>query len=91
MSDAHPAYLALDLWMAIGLDSREFDGFYERNGWADTWSILLDAVRRTYGRQECGEEQDGEVCVLLAPHIGPHWSASDVGSTEPLPQTGDPS
>lgn len=85
MPDTPPIYLALDLWQAMGMDSREFDAYYERNGWADTWANLLGDVREKYGRQVCGAENDGEVCVMLAPHIGPHMSAEDVGSFEPLP------
>ena len=85
MDSTPPVYLAVDLWMAMGLEVGEFDAYYGRNGWADTWSNLLGAVREKYGRQVCGAENDGEVCVMLAPHIGPHMSAEDVGSFEPLP------
>ena len=87
-ADSHPAYLALDLWMALGIPSNGFDGYYERNGWADTWANLLDAVRRQSGRKECPIVADGEGCVLINGHIGPHMGASDVGSSEPLPLVG---
>ena len=83
--EAPPAYLALDLWMALGMGSRGFDGYYDRNGWADTWANLLDAVRRQSGRKECPLVVDGEGCVLANGHVGPHMGASDVGSAEPLP------
>lgn len=87
-ADSHPVYLALDLWMALGMPSNGFDGYYERNGWADTWANLLDAVRRQSGRKECPIIADGEGCVLINGHIGPHMGASDVGSSEPLPLVG---
>lgn len=83
-----PVYLALDLWMALGMHSSAFDGYYDRNGWADTWANLLDAVRSQSGRKECPIIADGEGCVLLNGHIGPHTGASDVGSSEPLPTEG---
>ena len=87
-ADSPPAYLALDLWMALGMPSNGFDGYYERNGWADTWANLLDAIRRQSGRKECPIIADGEGCVLINGHIGPHMGASDVGSSEPLPLVG---
>jgi hypothetical protein len=84
-----PIYLALDLWMALGMDSRGFDGYYERNGWATTWSVLLDAVR-TADHCEMPITMD-EDCVLRTGHIGPHMGPSDVGSSEPLPRVPEPS
>ena len=87
LPDAPPAYLALDLWMALGLDSRGFDGYYERNGWATTWSVLLDAVRTS---PYCDAAVDSdEDCVLRSGHVGPHMGPSDVGSSEPLPESGE--
>jgi hypothetical protein len=87
-----PVYLAVDLWMAMGMDSREFDAYYDRNGWADTWANLLAHVRRTYGRLPCRYAvEDGEDCVLMNGHTGPHMGASDVGSSEPLPLSTHPS
>jgi len=82
-----PAYLALDLWMALGLSSRDFDAYLERNGWADTWANLLDGVRRKSGRRGCSKhtETPRERCVLIAGHVGPCMGASDVGSSERLP------
>lgn len=42
-----PLYGMLDLWMALGVTSRpEFDEFYDEHGYAETWSRLLDGVRR---------------------------------------------
>ena len=83
-----PAYLALDLWMALGLDDREFDAYYERNGWADTWSNLLAEVRRSVRMETCSAvTPEGEPCVMqMLGHVGPHMGASDVGTAEPLPQ-----
>ncbi len=82
-----PAYLALDLWMALGLSPRDFDAYLERNGWADTWANLLDGVRRKSGRRGCSKhtETPRERCVLIAGHVGPCMGASDVGSSERLP------
>jgi len=82
-----PAYLALDLWMALGLSSRDFDAYLERNGWADTWANLLDGVRRNSGRRGCSKDTETprEQCVLIAGHVGPCMGASDVGSSERLP------
>jgi hypothetical protein len=82
-----PVYLALDVWMALGLDSRAFDAFYERNGWADTWSILLDAVRED-NVPKCGAMTDEGPCVLYRHNIGPHMVGDDVGRSEPLPERG---
>lgn len=88
MPESPPIYLALDLWLAMGLEGQDFDAYYERYGWADTWATLLNAVRTKYGRETCGEGQDGDVCVLRGPHIGPHMTVDDVGTSEPLPGHG---
>lgn len=85
MADAPPAYLALDLWMALGFDSRDFDTYYERNGWANTWSNLLAGVRDIVGREFCLQVVDNEYCQLEAGHMGPHMGESDLGYGEPLP------
>lgn len=82
---APPAYLALDLWQALNLPVSEFDAYFERNRWADTWANLLDRVRRLAGRKECPVMVDGEGCELMNGHSGPHMGASDVGTSEPLP------
>lgn len=85
-----PTYLALDLWMAMGMGAREFDAYYERNGWADTWANLLGEVRKTFRGETCGWVENGEPCVIsIVGHIGRHMGASDVGSSEPLPLTPD--
>ena len=78
------AYLALDLWIALGLDSRDFDAYYERNGWANTWANLLGEIR-SRSLPACAVIEYGEQCELIGGHIGPHMGASDVGSSEPLP------
>jgi hypothetical protein len=80
---APPVYLALDVWQALHLPVGEFDGYYQRNGWAETWAALMAGVR---GPAQCGRPVDGEVCVL-APHSesAPCYGARDVGSSEPLP------
>lgn len=82
-----PVYLASDLWYALRLpdEDAEFDGYYERNGWADTWSNLLAEVRLRSGARPCGQDTDGEPCVLMTKSHLVHYGASDVGSSEPLP------
>jgi len=35
-ADAEPAYLALDLWMSLGLPVREFDETRWPTGWRDS-------------------------------------------------------
>lgn len=89
MTEAPPIYLALDLWQALDLPVRQFDAYYERNGWAETWSSLLAEVRWRSGRKTCPIIVDGQPCVLVDKHIGPHMDASDVGSSEPLPIHGN--
>lgn len=83
-NESPPVYLACDLWMALGLPVGEFDRYYSRNGWADTWSNLLHEVRKHF-RSSCGIDVAGEPCVLMANHLAPHYGASDVGSSDPLP------
>lgn len=82
-----PVYLAFDLWSALRLSDAdaEFDGYYERNGWADTWSNLLAEVRLRSGARPCGQDADGEPCVLMTESHLVHYGESDVGSSEPLP------
>jgi len=79
-----PIYLALDLWMALGMESNDFDAYYERNGWANTWSALLNEVRKDH-RQKCGVVTEEGPCVLYQHTIGPHMMADDVGYGESLP------
>lgn len=72
----------LDLWVALGLPDAEFEGYYERNGYAETWAALLDAARVT---PLCGAPTDSGPCVLRQ-HAGPvHYAADDVGRGEALP------
>ncbi|MFK4760319.1 hypothetical protein ACI3KS_05225 [Microbacterium sp. ZW T5_45] len=88
-----PVYLAADLWQALGAPTSDFDAYYERNGWADTWSNVLGVVRDRF-RPKCGQATDGEACVLTAGHLPPHYGSSDVGSSErvPIPEPlGEPS
>lgn len=83
-----PVYLALDIWQALNLPVREFDSYYKRNGWADTWSNLTAEVRRSARFEVCTALTDeGEPCVMqILGHIGPHMGAGDVGAYEPLPE-----
>lgn len=83
-STAPPVYLAADLWDALGAPTQDFDAYYERNRWADTWSNLLGIVRDRF-RPKCGADTEGEPCVLTAGHLPPHYGSSDVGSHEPVP------
>lgn len=81
-----PLYLALDLWQAMGLPLSEFDGYIERNGFGETWAVLLGHIRNPL---PCGRiTYDGTPCVLT-PHsdMTPCYSADDVGTSEPLPRT----
>lgn len=82
--DRPPVYLAADLWDALGAPTSDFDAYLERNGWANTWSNLLVAVRDRL-RPKCGHDVEGESCVLSAGHLLPHYGPSDVGSHEPVP------
>ena len=78
-------YLALDLWMALGLDDNLFDDYYSRNDWANTWSALLNAVREQH-LERCDFVTEEGRCVLFKHaenHV--HYTAEDVGSSEPLP------
>jgi hypothetical protein len=79
-----PVYLAADLWQALGAPISDFDAYYERNGWADTWANVLGTVRDHF-RPKCGQDTEGEACVLTAGHLTPHYGPSDVGSSEPVP------
>jgi hypothetical protein len=45
-TDDPPAYLALDLWTAIGLDSLDFHPYYKEHGFANTWAALLYVIKR---------------------------------------------
>lgn len=86
--DGPPKYLALDLWMALTRSLEGFSAYYDRNGWGGTWAALIWAVREVQGEQPCGEMTDGEPCVLLPhPKSTPHYGASDVGTSEPVPWT----
>ena len=83
--ETSPVYLALDLWMALGLPASMFDDYYERNGWANTWSNLLGVARNFSGREDCLDIVDAERCQMSSGHIGPHMGQSDLGYSEPLP------
>ena len=87
--DEPPAYLALDLWMALGFDDKAFDAYYSKNGWANTWSNLLGEVRNVFQPYCLETLADGEICVLHKDHIGPHMGESDVGTSDPLPRRND--
>jgi hypothetical protein len=40
-----PIYGMLDVWTALGHDSREFDSWYERVGYAEAWAEICAQVR----------------------------------------------
>lgn len=78
-----PTYLALDLWLALGFPSGEFDGHLAQHGWGGTWSALLDVVRGP--RTPCMEPVDqDDRCVFAEGHDGPHYGADDVGAPNEL-------
>lgn len=78
--------VAHDLWIALRLPGEEFEGYWDRNGWATTWAVLLDAVRGW--QYPCQEPTSGDyqACVLPKGHAGPHYGKGDVGVSEPLPE-----
>lgn len=80
-----PVYLAADLWDALCAPVADFDAYYERNRWADTWANLLGVVRDRV-KPKCGQAVEGETCVLTAGHLPPHYGSSDVGRSEPVPE-----
>lgn len=73
-----PLIVALDVWMALGFDSREFEPYVEVNGRADTWSRMLGCIR---GPQvPCAKQvTETDWCVLSEDHFGPCYGADDVG------------
>lgn len=83
MSQAPPIYLALDLWMALGFDPAEFDGYFDLNGWGDTWPALLDVVKGP--RTPCAKPLSAsDWCVFAEGHGGPCYGADDVGPPNEL-------
>lgn len=89
MSDGQ-AYLAADLWYAMGGNAEDFVDYYERNGWANTWAALLQAIRVARGAELCAafDPHIEGPCVLMKHNPSfPHYGASDVGRGEPLPFT----
>ncbi|MET8648493.1 hypothetical protein [Nocardia aurea] len=79
--DAVQRWMTADLWSSLGLDG-DFNSYMDRNGFGETWAVLLGRVRDTaQGAVPCTAEK----CVLRSGHRGPHYSAGDVGTSEPLP------
>jgi hypothetical protein len=75
--------LCLDVWMALGLDVALFEDYYQRNGYATTWSELMARVRAlALPPNPCFVQ---EWCVLLGGHLGVCYAADDLGSGAPLP------
>ena len=78
-----PLYLLLDLWMAFGFDSVEFDAYVREHGAADTWAALLDVARGP--RTPCARPLGGDDwCVVAGGHGGPCYGADDVGAPNEL-------
>lgn len=76
-------YLVLDLWMATGRDSQEFETFCDEHGAALTWSLLIGEIRNG---GKCWEPMDyDDWCVLTEGHVGPHYGANDVAAPTDLP------
>lgn len=79
-------WMTADLWSSLGLDD-DFNSYMDRNGFGETWAVLLGRVRdAAQGVAPCTAEK----CVLRGGHRGPHYSAGDVGTSEPLPGTVSP-
>ena len=78
-----PLYMLLDLWMAYGFDSAEFDAYVTEHGPAYTWAALLDVARGP--RTPCAQPLDGvDWCVFAEGHGGPCYGADDVGPPNEL-------
>jgi hypothetical protein len=78
-----PLYLLLDLWMAYGFDSDEFDAYVAEHGPGDTWGALLDVARGP--RTPCAQPLDqDDWCVFREGHGGPCYGADDVGPPNEL-------
>ncbi len=78
-------YIVLDLWMALGLPSLDFDSYCDLNGVPETWSRLLDCCRHLVDSKICAESAGfDDWCVLNKEHSGPHYGADDVGPPNDL-------
>jgi hypothetical protein len=76
---AAQAIAVSDLWSALGLPAAELDPYFQRNEYATSWDELLAHVRTiAQGPASCAAHP---WCVLRGPHIGPCYSAEDVGHT----------
>ena len=76
-------WMAEDLWCAVGLDGKDFDLFWETEGFGSTWAQLLQHVMKVSGTyRECSDPE----CVLREHDPAhPHYEAQDVGTSAPLP------
>lgn len=52
-------WMALDLWVALGMDSQAFDRYVDAMGWSNTWSSLLGRVREIRPVSLGGLEEPG--------------------------------
>jgi len=84
MSTNTPSYMILDLWMAFGFDSLEFNAYITEQGPCHTWGKLLDIARGI--RTPCAQQVDNEDnwCVLVEGHEGPCYGQDDVGAPNDL-------
>lgn len=42
-----PRYAMLDVWMAVGKDSTEFDAWADEQGYAEAWAWLCSEIRKS--------------------------------------------
>ena len=77
-------YMILDLWMAYGFDSTEFDAYIVEHGPCHTWAALLDIARGL--RTPCAQQLDNgeDWCVFAEGHGGPCYGKDDVGTPNDL-------
>lgn len=60
-----PVYGLLDLWMALGYDSEEFEAQYLTHGYADTWAWLLARVRDLNNGLKAIEREESQAAASL--------------------------
>lgn len=60
-----PVYGLLDLWMALGMDSEDFEAHYLTHGYADTWARMLQAVRDLNNGLKAIEREESAAAASL--------------------------
>jgi hypothetical protein len=79
-----PTYIALDLWMALGLPPEEFETHTRRHTLDGTWAQMLDVIRRTHTPPCWHPMPGGDWCVLQPGHNAPHYGTEDTGPPNEL-------